>query len=93
MRRVIDGHNDVLTHLHENGADDEALLREGTAAITVPSARAGGLAAGLFAVLPPVGSWDVRREPGGYEVPRSARSSGRRPPARSARWRRGSSGC
>ena len=55
MRRVIDGHNDVLSHLHEEGAGDAALLREGSASITVPSAREGGLAAGLFAVLPPPG--------------------------------------
>jgi membrane dipeptidase len=69
MRRVIDGHNDVLSRLHEENADDGALLREGTAAITVPAARAGGLAAGLFAVLPPPGPFDVERAPGGYEVP------------------------
>jgi membrane dipeptidase len=69
MRPVIDGHNDVLSHLHEHDADDDALLREGTAAVTVASAGAGGLAAGLFAVLPPVGAFDIRRAPGGYEVP------------------------
>src|SRR5262245_29410112 len=68
-RVVIDGHNDVLTHLHENGAADDALLTEGSATITVPSARAGGLAAGLFAVLPPVeGDW-IERSPGGWDVP------------------------
>jgi membrane dipeptidase len=66
---VIDGHNDVLTHLHENAADDDALLHEGSATITVPSARAGGLAAGLFAVLPTVGPLDLERTPGGYEIP------------------------
>jgi membrane dipeptidase len=66
---VIDGHNDVLSHLHEHDADDEALLRDGSASVTVPAARAGGFAAGLFAVLPPVGAFDVRRAPGGYEVP------------------------
>ncbi len=66
---IIDGHNDVLSRLEDDGADDGALLREGTAAITVPSARAGGLAAGLFAMLPPPGPFDVRRAPGGYSVP------------------------
>jgi membrane dipeptidase len=69
VRRVIDGHNDVLTRLEEDGADDDALLREGTATITVPAARAGGLAAGLFAMLPPVGEFGVKRSAGGYEVP------------------------
>jgi membrane dipeptidase len=66
---VIDGHNDVLTRLHEDGAGDAALLTDGAAAITVPSARAGGLAAGLFAVLPPAGFVEVARSAGGYEVP------------------------
>lgn len=66
---VIDGHNDVLTRLHEDGAADDALLHEGSATITVPSARAGGLAAGLFAVLPPAGDFIVERTPGGYEIP------------------------
>ena len=66
---IIDGHNDVLSRLEDDGADDAALLREGTAAITVPSARAGGLAAGLFAMLPPPGPFDVRRAPGSYAVP------------------------
>lgn len=68
-RMVIDGHNDVLSHLYEQGAADDALLHEGTATITVPSARAGGLAAGLFAVLPPAGDWVAERTPGGYEIP------------------------
>jgi membrane dipeptidase len=68
---VIDGHNDVLTHLHEHAAADDALLHDGTATITVPSAKAGGLAAGLFAVLAPVGAFDVKRKAGGYEVPLS----------------------
>jgi membrane dipeptidase len=71
VRPVIDGHNDVLTRLHDDGADDRALLTDGAATITVPSARAGGLAAGLFAVLPPAGAdWDARGE-GGYEIPYS----------------------
>jgi membrane dipeptidase len=66
---VIDGHNDVLTRLHKDGAADDALLSDGAATITVPSARAGGLAAGLFAVLPPTdGEW-VPRTAGAWEVP------------------------
>jgi membrane dipeptidase len=69
VRPVIDGHNDVLSRLHEDGADDVALLREGSATITVPSARAGGLAAGLFAVLPPPGPFVVDRSADGYAVP------------------------
>ena len=71
MRPVIDGHNDVLTHLHDDGAADDALLTDGAATITVPSARAGGLAAGLFAVLPPAGGDWVARAPGGWDVPYS----------------------
>jgi membrane dipeptidase len=66
---VIDGHNDVLTHLHDTGAPDDALLTDGAATITVPSAREGGLAAGLFAVLPPTGGEFVPRRPGGWDVP------------------------
>ncbi|HEX5780781.1 MAG TPA: membrane dipeptidase [Solirubrobacteraceae bacterium] len=66
---VIDGHNDVLSHLHEQDAADDALLHEGTATITVPSAQAGGLAAGLFAVLPPAGDFIVERTAGGYDIP------------------------
>ena len=66
---MIDGHNDVLTRLHDDGAADDALLHEGTAAITVPSARAGGLAAGFFAVLPPAGDFVVERSGGGYAIP------------------------
>jgi membrane dipeptidase len=66
---VIDGHNDVLSHLHEEDAPDDALLREDAATITVPRARAGGLAAGLFAVLPPAAPWEVKRGRGGYEIP------------------------
>jgi membrane dipeptidase len=66
---IIDGHNDVLSHLQDEKAPDDALLREDAAAITVPRARAGGLAAGLFAVLPPAPAWDITRTPGGYEIP------------------------
>jgi membrane dipeptidase len=66
---VIDGHNDVLSHLQDENAPDDALLREDAAAITVPRARAGGLAAGLFAVLPPAAPWEIQRTSGGYEIP------------------------
>ena len=66
---VIDGHNDVLSHLHEEAAPDDALLREDAATITVPRARAGGLAAGLFAVLPPSAPGDMKRASGGYDIP------------------------
>jgi membrane dipeptidase len=69
VRPVIDGHNDVLSHLHEEGAPDDAILAEDAAAVTVPRARAGGFVAGMFAVLPPAGDWDVQRTAGGYEIP------------------------
>ena len=75
MARTIDGHNDVLSRLHEDGAGDDALLSAGTATITVPSAQAGGLAAGLFAVLP--------RDAG----PRQRRDARRHRSASSSRWR------
>jgi membrane dipeptidase len=60
VRPVIDGHNDVLSL--EDGAPPS---------ITVSSARAGGLAAGLFAVLAPVPPFEVARSAGGYEIPLS----------------------
>jgi hypothetical protein len=72
MRPVIDGHNDVLTRLADAGAPDDALLREDAAAVTVPRAAAGGLAAGLFAVLPPVGPLMPERSRDGYQVPLSS---------------------
>jgi membrane dipeptidase len=65
---IIDGHNDVLSHLYEQSARDDALLREDAATITVPRARTGGVAAGLFAVLPPAPSWEMKRVPGGYDI-------------------------
>ncbi len=73
MRPVIDGHNDVLSHLHEQHAPDDAILEEEAAAITVPRARSGGVAAGMFAALPPTGEWEeVQRTAGGYEIPYNA---------------------
>jgi membrane dipeptidase len=69
MPRVIDGHNDVLTRLEREGAGDDALLTDGAATITVPAARAGGLAAGLFAVLPRTPESELQHAPGGYDMP------------------------
>jgi membrane dipeptidase len=72
MRPVIDGHNDVLSHLQENDAPDDALLTEDAATVTVPRAQAGGFAAGMFAMLPPAPHWDeMTRTAGGYEIPYS----------------------
>jgi membrane dipeptidase len=69
MRPVIDGHNDVLSHLEEEGAPDDALLHDDAATITVPRAKAGGFAAGLFAAWPPSPHDDFNRAPGGYDIP------------------------
>jgi membrane dipeptidase len=72
MRPVIDGHNDVLSHLHEHDAPDDAILQADAAAVTVPRAREGGFAAGMFAVLPPAPDWDdITRTAGGYDIPYS----------------------
>jgi membrane dipeptidase len=69
MRPVIDGHNDVLSHLEEEGAPDDALLREDAATITIPRARAGGFAAGLFAAWPATEHLEFTRSAGGYDIP------------------------
>ena len=69
MRPVIDGHNDVLSHLEEEGAPDDALLSEDAATITVPRAERGGFAAGLFAAWPPTPHLDFDRAAGGYDIP------------------------
>ena len=51
--RAFDGHNDALSRLHEAGASDNAaFLDGGDGHLDLPSARAGGLAGGLFAVFP-----------------------------------------
>lgn len=51
--RAFDGHNDVLSRLHEAGAGNEAFLAGGgDGHLDLPGARAGGLAGGLFAVFP-----------------------------------------
>jgi membrane dipeptidase len=69
---VIDGHNDVLSHLQEQDAPDDALLDDDAATVTVPRAREGGFAAGMFAVLPPPPHFDeMTRTAGGYDIPYS----------------------
>jgi len=66
--RVIDGHNDALLGAWEGGGVD-ALL-DGDGAVTVASARAGGLAAGLFAVFAPSpGDYELGGAGGAWEVP------------------------
>jgi membrane dipeptidase len=69
MRPVIDGHNDVLYHLSDECAPDDALLREDSATVSVPRARAGGFAAGMFAILPPAPEFEIERSAGGYDMP------------------------
>ena len=50
---AFDGHNDVLSRLHEAGGDNEAFLHGGGGGhLDLPLAREGGLAGGLFAVFP-----------------------------------------
>jgi membrane dipeptidase len=66
--RVIDGHNDALLRAWEGGGVESLL--DGDGAVTVAAARAGGLAAGLFAVFAPSPEqWEIGRSPGGWEVP------------------------
>jgi membrane dipeptidase len=51
--RTFDGHNDVLSRLHHDGAGSRAFLDgNGDGHLDLPAARAGGLAGGLFAVFP-----------------------------------------
>jgi membrane dipeptidase len=50
--RAFDGHNDALSRLHEAGAPASAFLDGSDGHLNLPSARAGGLAGGLFAVFP-----------------------------------------
>jgi membrane dipeptidase len=50
--KVFDGHNDVLSRLHEAGPGNEAFLEGGDGHLDLPAARRGGLAGGLFAVFP-----------------------------------------
>jgi membrane dipeptidase len=67
--RVIDGHNDALLRAwHDGGV--QALL-DGDGAVTVASAREGGLAAGLFAVFSPSpgDGWKLGATDGGWELP------------------------
>jgi membrane dipeptidase len=66
--RVIDGHNDALLRAWEGGGVDA--LRDGDGAVTVASAREGGLAAGLFAVFAPSpGGYDIGGNGGEWETP------------------------
>jgi membrane dipeptidase len=66
--RVIDGHNDALLRAWQAGGVDALLDGEG--AVTVAAARAGGLAAGLFAVFSPSPEeWELGRRAGGWEAP------------------------
>jgi membrane dipeptidase len=65
--RVIDGHNDALLRAWEGGGVDDLL--DGDGAVTVASAREGGLAAGLFAVFAPsAGGLDLGNADGAWEV-------------------------
>jgi membrane dipeptidase len=51
--RLFDGHNDVLSRLHEADAGSGAFLDgDGAGHLDLASARAGGLAGGLFAIFP-----------------------------------------
>ena len=77
MRRLIDGHNDVLSHLHEEGAGDAALLREGSASITVPSAREGDSRPGCSRCCRRPAAFATERTSGGYDVPPFPRCRGR----------------
>jgi membrane dipeptidase len=50
--RAFDGHNDVLSRLHEAGAGNASFFEGGDGHLDLPAARAGHLAGGLFAVFP-----------------------------------------
>jgi membrane dipeptidase len=51
---VIDGHNDILLHYYQSGADIKTFFAgEDNLQIDLPRARQGGLAAGFFAVFAP----------------------------------------
>jgi membrane dipeptidase len=76
--RVIDGHNDAL--LRAWGRDGVADLLDGDGAVTVASAREGGLAAGLFAVFAP--------SPGGYELGGGDGGAWEVPPIPELPWKR-----
>jgi membrane dipeptidase len=66
--RVIDGHNDALLRAWENGGVET--LIDGDGAVTVATAREGGLAAGLFAVFAPSpDDYELGSAEGAWEVP------------------------
>jgi membrane dipeptidase len=50
--RVFDGHNDVLSRLHQESGGNGEFLHGGDGHLDLPDARAGGFAGGLFAVFP-----------------------------------------
>jgi membrane dipeptidase len=50
--KAFDGHSDALSRLHEAGAPGAAFLEGSDGHLNLPSACAGGLAGGLFAVFP-----------------------------------------
>jgi membrane dipeptidase len=49
---VFDGHNDVLSRLHQESGGNGEFLHGGDGHLDLPDARAGGFAGGLFAVFP-----------------------------------------
>ena len=66
LQAVFDGHNDVLLRLWQHaraGADPVAEFREGKGRghISLPKARAGGLAGGLCAIFVPSGSFALAK--------------------------------
>src|SRR6478735_5189542 len=76
LQAVFDGHNDVLLRLWQHaraGADPVAEFREGKARghISLPKARAGGLAGGLCAIFVPSGSFALAKADasGHYSTP------------------------
>lgn len=66
---MIDGHNDALSRLQRADGDPADFLSGAAATVNLPAAHAGGLAAGLFAVLTPPGDLDVSVTDAGYDVP------------------------
>ena len=51
---IFDGHNDLLSHIYEKGADPVATFREGSKGhIDLPRAAKGGFGGGFFAVWLP----------------------------------------
>ena len=67
--RSFDGHNDTLLRMHKDGVGPEGFVTgDDRLAIDLPRARAGGLAAGVFAIFTPspgevAAGWDSRYAP------------------------------